>query len=189
MRLIVGLGNPGEKYQNTRHNLGFWVVEALAKKWGLVWKSDKKTNSLKARKSGAGLEVILAKPLTSMNASGEAVQKLMQFYHLESLDNLVVVHDDLDLALGEIKVVKGRGAAGHRGVESVINSLGNRDFTRLRLGIGRPGFAKAVAGKPKKEVVDFVLGEFRQKGKVEAKKMIKKAVKMILRIFKDNLEE
>ena len=155
----------------------------------MAWKSEKKTNSLKARKSDAGLEVILAKPLTSMNASGEAVQRLMQFYHIESLDKLVVVHDDLDVALGKIKVVKGRGAAGHRGVESVINSLGDRDFTRLRLGIGRPGFTKVTVGKTKKEVINFVLGEFRQKDKVEAKKMIKKAVKMILKIFKDNLKE
>lgn len=203
MKLIVGLGNPGEKYQNTRHNLGFWVVEKLLRELTpvkkSVWRSKKRLKSEIARVKTEDTEVILAKPLVSMNTSGEAVKKLVQFYHLNNLNNLnnlYIIHDDLDLPVGKIKIAKGRGAAGHRGVASVVQSLGTPDFVRFRLGIGRPKKGDkwwvSLGGLTNEnvkhqEVSDFVLGEFEKKEAVEAKKMVKKAVKLILFTLKNGL--
>ncbi len=131
---MLGLGNPGNKYQKARHNLGFLVVDELAKKLGGgVWKKSAK---FQAEILKISPELLLVKPQTFMNNSGEAVKRLAGFYKL-SPEDIVVVHDDLDLLIGKMKLQLGGGAAGHHGVESVIESLSSADFYRLRLGIGR----------------------------------------------------
>jgi len=138
MKLIVGLGNPGEKYENSRHNLGFVVLDALLQKLTpvekTVWQEEKKSNSLIAKVG----DLILAKPQTFMNASGFAVKKLNTKYQILNTE-LWVVHDDIDLPLGKIKIRKGGGSAGHRGIDSIAKELETHDFVRFRLGIGHPG--------------------------------------------------
>lgn len=129
MNLIIGLGNPGATYQKTRHNLGFRVVEALAKELGLKFTAQKKLFAEIAK----GPSLILAKPQTFMNESGKAFQKLLTTYNLQ-LTNLIVVHDEIDLPFGKIRLSANAGSAGHQGVASIINAAG-RDFTRLRIGI------------------------------------------------------
>lgn len=129
--LVAGLGNPGPRYAETRHNLGFWVVDRLAQEDGLAWKQSGR--ALVAR-WGSGW---LMKPTTFMNASGEAVAPFVRYYHIAP-ERLLVVHDDLDLPLGRMRLRRGGSAGGQRGVRSIIERLGTDRFDRLRLGIGRP---------------------------------------------------
>lgn len=184
MILIVGLGNPGEKYQNTRHNLGFMVLEALAKKLLSLeqtkWKFDKKSNSLLAV---INPELVLATPQTMMNASGFAIKKLITNYLITNYSNLWVVHDDVDLPLGKMRIRIGGAAAGHHGVESIIKSLGTDKFVRFRLGIGHPGRGADA------QVERYVLREFDINEAGEVKKMIKKAVKAIKIGFEQGLKK
>ena len=135
MILIVGLGNPGKKYQKTRHNLGFKIVEKLAKKKDFPdFRFVKKFKAETSQGSLSNKKVIIAKPQTFMNDSGQAVKKLIKFMKLKVRD-LLVVHDDIDLPLGKIKISKSRGSAGHKGVQSIINNLKTKDFIRFRIGI------------------------------------------------------
>lgn len=130
MKLIVGLGNPGEKYRKVRHNTGFMVLDAVA---SADFVEAGKFNALVAKVG----ETLFVKPQTFMNNSGECVSKLVNFYNI-SLEDVIVIHDDVDIPLGEVKYQKGRGSAGHKGVESIFTSLGTPDFWRFRVGIGRP---------------------------------------------------
>ncbi len=132
-KLIVGLGNPGDKYKNTRHNVGFMLVDNLVEKLNLKWEFDKRFNSEVA----ANNEYIFAKPQTFMNESGSAVKRLVSYFGI-NLDALIVIHDDVDLEAGDVKFKKGSGSAGHHGVEDIIEKLDSKDFWRLRVGIGRP---------------------------------------------------
>lgn len=139
MKLIFGLGNPGIKYAKNRHNAGFMAVDKLRKEWNFPdFKFSKKFNSeisegnLKLKIKN--YKILLAKPQTFMNRSGEAVRKIMKFYKLKPAD-LIVVHDDLDIDLGKYKISTDSSAAGHNGVQSIIDSLGTKKFTRLRIGI------------------------------------------------------
>jgi PTH1 family peptidyl-tRNA hydrolase len=177
MRFIVGLGNPDERYQYTRHNLGFWVCEALLRELAPLEKTTWRVNKQLQAEIAKIDDLVLAKLLTAMNASGVAVKKLITNYRLLMAD-LWIIHDDLDLPLGKIKIVKGRGAAGHRGVESVIEQLQTKDFVRFRLGIG------PSRGDP----VDFVLTEFERKERIEADRMVKKAVELIQFALKKGIE-
>lgn len=190
MKLIVGLGNPGERYKNSRHNVGFLVVEALARKLlpaqRSVWKKSHRVACHVLRIPDKDL--LLVKPQTMMNASGEAVKKIAAKYQISDMD-IFVIHDDLDLPLGKIKIVKARGCAGHHGVESIIQSLGTTNFCRLRLGVGRPAKkgewlvssgSKVSENVKQREVTRFVLGGFSSKEKTELRKMIKKAVEILL---------
>lgn len=136
MKLVVGLGNTGKKYNNTRHNLGHWVVERLKKMRSHEFESK---------------QIILAKNVGFMNESGEDVLRLVKKAGAD-LKNLLIIHDDFDVPLGEFKLQFGRSSAGHKGVQSVIDELGSKDFWRLRVGIGRP-----PAGV---EADDFVISEF-----------------------------
>ena len=174
MYLIVGLGNPGEKYEKTRHNLGFMVVDELARKMLPLektrWKTDPKENVLILQVTP---ELVLVKPQTSMNASGYAVAKLCSHLAIEPLSNLWVIHDDVDLPLGKIKIRIGGAAAGHHGVESIIQELGADQFVRFRLGIGHPGRGADA------QVERYVLREFDINEAGEVKQMIKKCVKAI----------
>lgn len=134
MKLIIGLGNPGKKYKNTRHNFGFTAVDFLREKFDAPnFKLNKKCNAEVSKTD----EIIFAKPQTFMNNSGEAAAKLLSFFKL-SPDGLVVIHDDLDLDFKKIKTGAGRGSAGHNGAQSIISRLGTNNFNRIRLGVGRP---------------------------------------------------
>ena len=135
MRLVVGLGNPGARYRMTRHNLGFMVVDAVAARWQ-VTVGRRRDGAECGMGEFAGTRIIIAKPQTYMNASGEAVAKLRRLYHLE-LHDILVVYDDLDLPLGRIRLRGDGGAGGHNGIASLISVLG-KGFPRLRVGIGRP---------------------------------------------------
>lgn len=136
MKIIVGLGNPGARYTQTRHNLGFWVVEALSRRWQVPLARHRFQ-----AKYGDGLvgaeRVILVKPQTFMNRSGEAVSRFVRFYQ-PHLANLLVIYDDLDLAPGFLRLKGSGSAGGHRGMENIIDHLGSAEFPRLRLGIGQP---------------------------------------------------
>jgi PTH1 family peptidyl-tRNA hydrolase len=136
MKLIVGLGNPGEKYKKTRHNYGFSAVEHLRDFFKSFdqWTLDKRSNSLISKGELAGQQIILAKPQTFMNLSGTAVAELANFYKIDTAD-VWVVHDDFDLPVGVIRINHASGAAGHKGIKSIIDALGTKDFLRFRLGI------------------------------------------------------
>ena len=150
MKVIVGLGNPGEEYQNTRHNLGFWVVDQLVEEAGWRWHTLKKHQALESMPLKG--KVLYVKPQTFMNESGKAVSAVKKEYGFK-LENLLVVHDDLDLAPGDWKLQLGRGSAGHNGVKSIIEELETQDFWRLRVGVGKPNKAgeQYVLEEPNKE--------------------------------------
>lgn len=148
--LIVGLGNPGQEYRNNRHNVGFMVIDRLGQEWGLRL-SKLQSKALIGMGRVLGYRVILAKPQTYMNLSGQAVSGLVRFYKLP-LENLLVIHDDLDLPLGTIRVRPSGGSAGQKGLNSIIQQLGTKDFPRLRIGIGRPPGRMSPA--------DYVLHDF-----------------------------
>ena len=135
--LIVGLGNPGNKYHNTRHNIGFLFLDVLANRWngGNVLE---RYNSLLCTGRVAGRKVGLIKPQTYMNLSGKAVSGFTRFYKI-SPEDIIVIHDDIDMAPGRIKLVKGGGAGGHNGIRSISDSLGKTNYFRLKVGVGRPG--------------------------------------------------
>jgi PTH1 family peptidyl-tRNA hydrolase len=151
LHLIVGLGNPGAEYTKTRHNAGFLLVETLAARWQAAWKNERKFNARLARAEQHGRRVLLCQPQTFMNASGETVGALVNFYRLPRTRVLVVV-DDADLPLGEIRLRSGGSGGGHHGLESIEQHLGSREFARLRLGIGRREGAR--------EITDYVLSRF-----------------------------
>lgn len=137
MRIIVGLGNPGVKYQNTRHNAGFLALDFLAENQDVSFQEVKKFQASIAEIQSDGQKILLVKPLTFMNCSGEAVDALLRYYKLSAAD-LTVIHDDLDIKAGTYKLTPSSRAAGNNGVQSIIDALGTQDFTRIRLGIGRP---------------------------------------------------
>jgi PTH1 family peptidyl-tRNA hydrolase len=151
LHLIVGLGNPGREYAGTRHNAGFLVVEQLAQRWRAPWASEKKFHARLARAGAVERRVLLCEPQTFMNASGEAVAAVVAFYRLP-LPQVLIVMDDADLPLGEIRLRPGGSAGGHHGLESIERHLGTRTYARLRVGIGRlPGA---------REITNHVLGRF-----------------------------
>lgn len=144
MHMIVGLGNPGRDYSTTRHNIGFIFLDYLADKNGFVFK-DSKWQAEVVKDVLWGKPVILAKPQTYMNNSGTAVSQIFRYYQIE-IENLIVVHDDLDLELGRIKIVTDRGSGGHNGIRSIIQHLGGvKEFVRIRVGIGRPDSEVSVS--------------------------------------------
>jgi PTH1 family peptidyl-tRNA hydrolase len=150
VKLIAGLGNPGTKYQLSRHNIGFLVLEALAEKQNIEIR-QKKFDAFLGKGTFSGKNVMMAKPQTFMNLSGEAIKKLLWYFKID-LGDLIVVHDDLDLPFGSIRIKGGGGHGGHKGLISIIDSLGSSDFIRIRLGIGKP---------ERKEMVDrYVLEHF-----------------------------
>lgn len=145
IQCVVGLGNPGPKYEGTRHNAGFWFVDELARVHGAVMRSENKFSGEVARiGSGAG-ECWLLKPTTYMNHSGRAVAALCNFYRIQPAQ-LLVAYDELDLAAGVMRLKSGGGHGGHNGMRDICAALGTRDFHRLRIGIGHPGHKEAVVG-------------------------------------------
>jgi PTH1 family peptidyl-tRNA hydrolase len=166
MHLIVGLGNPGADYAKTRHNAGFLLVEKLAEQWPAGWTNERKFQARVARAECAGKKVLLAEPQTFMNLSGEAVGALVKYYQLP-LEKILVVVDDADLPLGEIRLRPGGGTGGHHGLESVTQHLGSKAFARLRIGIGRKGEAREITG--------HVLGKFGADEAALLKKVLERA--------------
>lgn len=182
MLLIVGLGNPGEKYAFSHHNFGFMVLDSLQKKLSSplnYFSLDKKTNSLifKAR------ELFLAKPQNFMNSSGAAVKSLLDYYKID-IKNLIVIHDDFDLPLGRMKIVEKGGDAGHHGVESIIKTLGTPAFTRIRLGIYGE---KKLTNDLKAD--KLVLQDFSQDEMGKVKHVVKRAVEAIQFLQNHTIEE
>jgi PTH1 family peptidyl-tRNA hydrolase len=158
VRLIVGLGNPGRVYAGNRHNIGFYCLNDFARRHEI--RLDRKQS--KARTGSGeveGISVVLAKPQTFMNLSGQAVGLLVKKFSV-SHDDLIVVHDDLDLMPGRVRIRRGGGSGGHKGVASIIDELGSQDFIRLRVGIGRPLCADGTGVFKEEEIVDFVLSDF-----------------------------
>jgi len=151
MKLVAGLGNPGKKYEATRHNAGFWWIDALARAAGATCRHEARFHGEVAKIPGAGGDIWLLKPATYMNESGRAVGALADFYKIAAAD-ILIVHDELDLAPGVVKLKFGGSGSGN-GVRSVIARLGTKDFWRLRIGIGHP---RELAAS-EQEVVDYVL--------------------------------
>ncbi|MBZ9577485.1 aminoacyl-tRNA hydrolase [Patescibacteria group bacterium] len=168
MTIIVGLGNPGKKYIYTRHNIGFQVVDEFAKENNFPeFRLSKKFNSLVSESILNNEKIILVKPQTFMNKSGEAVSALINFYKTKEI---IIIHDDIDLPLGKIRISKNRGAAGHKGVESITKEIGTKNFTRFRIGIS-PKIGKS------KNVEKYVLQKFDKEEEKIIKQVIKEAIK------------
>jgi len=144
IRLMVGLGNPGPEYEHTRHNAGFWWVEASARQLGASLAFDRSYHGVAARVNRPAGPLWLLQPMTYMNLSGKSVAPLARFFKIEPAE-ILVVHDELDLAPGQMKLKQGGGAAGHNGLKDIMAQLGSPDFWRLRIGIGHPGLRSEVA--------------------------------------------
>lgn len=196
MKLIVGLGNPGEKYEKTRHNLGFIVVDKLLKSSQSVkntsWEKNDKFKSEIFNfqwhsKSGNLEKVILAKPLTFMNNSGMAVGLIAKFYKIDPAD-IWIIHDELDLPIGNLKIRLGGSGAGHHGVESIIESLGTDKFYRFRLGIGYAKNKQEIA-KHKVKADEYVLDRFNEHESGTIKHIIKKGVNALEDALEEGLEK
>ncbi len=181
MRIILGLGNPGEKFQKTRHNLGFMTIDNLQLTIDKFsdWKNIKKLQAEISKGEINSQKVLLAKPLTFMNLSGKAVKKLTYNLQLTTY-NLWIIHDDIDLPLGKIRIVKNRGSAGHKGVKSIIKEIGTKNFVRFRIGI-QPKFGKSK--NPEK----FVLQNFNKGEEKIVKEVIKKTAEAIELSLKSGL--
>jgi PTH1 family peptidyl-tRNA hydrolase len=172
MKLVVGLGNPGEKYAKNRHNVGFMVIDEILKQYVAGPQFNKKFDAIVY---SLDKNRLLVKPQTFMNASGRAVNRIVNFYKVKP-QGLLVVHDDVDLEFGEIKHQFGRGAAGHKGVESVIEALGSDQFNRVRVGVGRP------TGPI--EVDDFVLQNFSE-GSEEVQTLVERSSEVAVNWLKE----
>src|SRR3990167_10749440 len=175
MKLIVGLGNPGSKYRNNRHNVGFMIVDIFAIEMGLSWRYSKDWICHFSKTT----DYVLVKPSTYMNASGESVAAVSEYFGVVSRD-ILVVHDDLDLEFGKIRLSFDGSSAGHRGVESVIKSLATPDFNRIRIGIGRP--LKGRKGE------DYVLSDFTKVERAKLKKVILSAIEAINSYLSDGID-
>jgi len=149
--LITGLGNPGPAYKKTRHNAGYQTIDFWCRQLNLQLRRNQRFQSLFARTAFQGEKIMLLCPLTYMNRSGMAVRACVQYFGLDT-ENLLVIHDDLDLPLGRVKVARSGGPGGHKGVASIIDHLGTRKFPRIKIGIGRPLHGEAME--------DFVLSPF-----------------------------
>lgn len=178
MYLIAGLGNPGKQYEKTRHNIGFMVLDLIAEELGTV------INKIKFKALYSDVyykeeKLILLKPMTYMNLSGESVKEAVSFYKLP-LSSLIVVYDDMDLPLGRIRIKKGGSSGGHKGIESIIYQLNSEEFTRIRVGIGKP--------KPGQDTISHVLGTFQEDERDKAREIIQLAAKAALCVVEKGIE-
>ena len=176
--LIAGLGNPGSDYENTRHNIGFCAAERAAERLG-VKIGKKKFRSLCTEAMRSDDKLLIIKPQTFMNASGEALREARQFYGID-LERIIVIYDELDLPLGNVRVKRAGGSAGHNGIKSIIESLGSGEFPRVRIGIGRP--------YGKKEARDHVLSGFSRDERETAAEMVEVAVDAVFEIISGGVD-
>ncbi len=185
MKLIVGLGNPGRGHANNRHNVGFVCLNHFARMQGIRF--DKK--QCKARTGlgeVAGSEVVVAKPQTYMNRSGQSVSLLVKKFNV-GLDNLLVIHDDLDLPLGKIRIRQGSSSGGHKGVGSIITELDSQDFIRIRVGIGRPIRNEGFTEFSEDETIAYVLSDFTSDEKQTIAEVIPRVSEAILCLLTEGL--
>ena len=178
MKLIVGLGNPGKEYENTRHNTGFMVLDRLSEKLNIEM-TQSKFKGLYGKGKYKGEDVILLKPQTYMNLSGESVRQVMDFFKINQED-ILVIYDDLDINPGIIKIRKKGGPGTHNGMKSVVSRLNSEDFPRVRVGIGMPEF--------KGDLVNYVIGNITDEDYEELKKGINKASEAVASIIKDGID-
>ena len=170
MKLIVGLGNPGRGYAHNRHNIGFLCLSHFARTEGIRF-DKKKGNARIGTGEAAGNKVVLAKPQTYMNHSGQSVSLLVNRFDINP-DDLLVIHDDLDLTLGKIRISRGSGSGGHKGVNSIIYSLESQDFIRIRVGIGRPMASPTPTSISEDGIIAYVLSDFT----AEEKKIVSQVI-------------
>jgi len=182
IRLIVGLGNPGPEYEQTRHNAGFWLVDALAANAGVRLGRETRYQALAAKTVIGGAEVWLLEPQTYMNRSGQSVGTLARFYKIAA-DEILVVHDELDLPPGAAKLKKGGSSGGHNGLKDITAALGTQDYWRLRLGIGHP----RALGLPQ-PVVDYVLHRPRREEQLLIDEAISKSLEVIAPLCQGRFE-
>jgi PTH1 family peptidyl-tRNA hydrolase len=182
MKLIVGLGNPGRVYTDNRHNIGFICLNHFARTHGIKF-NQKKSRARIGLGKVAGNEVVLAKPQTYVNLSGQSVSRLVPKFNI-SLNDLLVIHDDLDLPLAKIRISYGSGSGGHKGVESIITELRSQDFTRIRIGIGRPDKAEVSED----EIIAYVLSDFTPEQKQTITPIIPRVSEAILCLLTEGLE-
>jgi PTH1 family peptidyl-tRNA hydrolase len=186
MKLIAGLGNPGFVYARSRHNIGFMCVRYLARTQGI--KFDKKQGYARTGSGEiAGEKVVLARPQTFMNASGESVSRLVKRLKISPSD-LVVIHDDLDLPPGKIRLRLGGSSGGHKGLDSIISHIGSRDFYRVRVGIGRPDITDGSARDKDEAVIGYVLSQFTPEEKKAINKIIPVVSRAVLCLLTEGLE-
>jgi peptidyl-tRNA hydrolase, PTH1 family len=178
MDMIVGLGNPGPEYKDTRHNIGFRVIDLLSHELGIRLES-KRFQSRNTRAKLEGKDIIFLCPMTYMNLSGKSVRLFADYYKID-VENVLVIHDDLDLPVGRMKIARKGGAGGHKGVQSIIDHLGGTGFPRVRLGIGRPRYDESTEA--------FVLSTFYKDQMDAIEKMIRNGVDACRLIIKDGVD-
>jgi peptidyl-tRNA hydrolase, PTH1 family len=176
-KLIVGLGNPGSEYSQTRHNIGFMVMDFLEKKYALNWKE--KFKGFYAQISAGNEKIYFLKPQTYMNLSGESVSALCSFFKVE-ISDILVVYDEIELPFGTLVFKKGGGLAGHNGLKSIVAQMGGQDFLRLRMGVGRP-----VHG----DVADYVLSKFSSEEKIALSNFLEGATSAVVTFIESGFEK
>jgi len=185
MKLIVGLGNPGRGYASNRHNIGFMCLSHFAGTQGIRF-DTKQGKARIGTGEVAGNKVVLAKPQTYMNLSGQSVGLLVKRFDI-NLNDLIVIHDDLDLSLGKIRIRHGSGSGGHKGVDSIIVSLNSQDFSRLRVGIGRPTTTEGSNQISESDIITYVLSGFTPEEKQTVAGVIPQASEAILYLLTEGL--
>lgn len=179
MILVAGLGNPGSEYASTKHNLGYLTVDEIGKRAGIDLKK-KKFSGIYGEGTFNNDKLILLKPETYMNRSGESVSTAVSFYHIPA-ENIIIVHDELDLPAGTVRIKAGGGSAGHKGVMSVMGELGSGDFIRVRIGIGKP--------REKKGTVSHVLTKFNKEESELVSESVLRAADAVLEIIQQGLQK
>lgn len=177
MKIIAGLGNPGAQYANTPHSVGFEAVDAIAAEIGAVWELKKAFSCLMAKGVFAGVPVLLVKPQTYMNLSGDSIAPVVKYHNATSAD-LVVIQDDIDLAVGRLRIRKGGSCGGHNGIRNIIERLGTQAFTRIKIGVG----------KDKSNVIGHVLGKFDPASRALVDKTLAVAVKSAAAVVTDGAD-
>lgn len=179
MFIIVGLGNPTDQYKGTRHNAGFDVIDALADKYNISVE-ERKSKAFCGKGIIAGQKVLLVKPQTYMNLSGESVRGLVDYYKVDEEEELLVIYDDISLDVGQLRIRKKGSAGGHNGIKNIISHLGTTVFPRIKVGVGE---------KPKEyDLADYVLGHFSKEDKVLMEEGYQRAVSAVEMILQDDME-
>jgi peptidyl-tRNA hydrolase, PTH1 family len=180
MKWFVGLGNPGAQYERTRHNVGFMALDRMAAECGIAWKFSDKCKALVGEGNAQGTKVMLIKPQTYMNLSGESVRGFMNFYKA-SLEDMVVLYDDLDTPYGQIRLRYQGSAGGHNGIKSIIAHTGTQTFNRIRIGISRPA--------PGYDIANYVLSDFRKEEFKELPAILEKVGEAMTHTFTHTFEQ
>ena len=180
MFLIVGLGNPGKQYEHTRHNIGFDVMDALAEKYNISI-SERKHKALCGKGVINGVKVVLAKPQTYMNLSGESVAELINYYKMDPEEEMIVIYDDISLAPGNLRIRKKGSAGGHNGIKNIIAMTGTQNFLRIKVGVG-----EKPAGW---DLADHVLGRMSEEDRAAFEEAVKESVKAAEMILEDEIDQ